>query len=144
MSKLCNVCGNPCEDSSIYCPICGSPLPTSQPQVQYTQPQVQNIQPQVQYTQPQEKKSHKKLFIILGIAGGATLLIILLVVILFSILIRNYNHTYSSTPSATSGSTYHHTNTSYERYETENHEYYYPAYDNADLSSEEYIDWQTE
>lgn len=154
MSKTCNVCGCPCEDNSTYCPTCGSPLsesvPVEQPQIQQVQPQSQQAQPQVQQAQPQfqqaqpqfqqeppKKKSHKTLFIILGIVGGLIIILIILVIILVLFL---SNHLITGkVPGTSSGAS-----SSYERYETDSHEYYFPDYEGADHNSESYISNPTE
>lgn len=145
MSKQCNVCGYTCEDTDTNCPICGSPLPqnisANQPQYQQApqqnQPQYQQApqQNQPQYQQaPSKKKSHKTLYIVLGVVGGILVIVIILVIILCSFLRHHLISSYNFNPSSYN----------YQRYETNNHEYYYPDYEGADLNSEAYTSTSTE
>ncbi len=152
MSKLCTVCGYHCEDTDVTCPICGTPIvspatdkpysePPSawvpQPQPQ-TQPQIQ-IQPQPQtQTQPLPtapnpqpiKKSHKTLWIVLGIVGGVLLLLGIGIFILVHLFRALTGISGPDTDGYQSTADY--------------HEYYYPDYDSADYNSEAFVDSATE
>ncbi len=148
MSQPCSVCGYVCSDSDTFCPACGTqlqtitqPQPTTQPvppqPVIQPQPTAQPVQPQQSYsTEPPKKKSHKGLWIGLGIGGGVLLLLIIVAVILIVILapmiLATINHN-PSLPNSTGISS----NADFQ-------EYYYPDYDNISFNSEAFVEATTE
>ena len=165
MSKQCTICGNICEDSITFCPMCGAPVPPQQTAASQIQPQqtaasqdqpqqstapqvppqqamtpppnynpygqppyAQTVYPQSQPVKP--KKKHTVLFIILGVVGGIVILTLIIVVVLW-LLLGKLAATSPNSPGTSGGY-------SSDRYESDNHNYYYPDYEQADMNSEDY------
>ena len=120
MNRFCSSCGCVCEDTTAtVCPVCGSPLP------------------ELPKAPEPPKKSHKTLWIILGIVGGGCLLLLILAIILI-FLIKSWLGIFlgtASTPSVNIPGVF----------STKDfHEYYYPDYDGATLNSEAFTETTTE
>lgn len=130
MSKICSVCGYNCEDTATFCPTCGSPFPVLV-QPAPTVPFQPAMQPQNNLQPP--KKKNKTLWIVLGVVGGILVLLVILVLLLLFVAksFWNVNTITSPNPSGITSN-------------SDNHEYYYPDYDNASFHSESFVDVTTE